>query len=231
MAAPKIRPSFYKKLTGALAYPVRGWGIVLLLFGSVLLWACYFSAQFSLRGIPVAVAVTGYYFSFLIRIVNKTADGDPEIPNWPSITVGLIQTFFMMLGTILLSFSPVILYWLGMFFLDLPFKFIIFPVYMSFFILPMAVLRVAIFQTIEGLNPAAIVRSIAQVPTAYMVACLVCFFIVFTRIVLGALLGGIPLLGGFITTFVALYFSIVEFHILGLIYYAYQERFDWFRDI
>ena len=137
----------------------------------------------------------------------------------------------MMLFTILLSFSPVILYGLGMFFLHLPFKLIIFPIVCEFVHFADGDLKgghLSKHRRVEsGCN-----RSIhCQVPTAYMVACMVCFFIVFIRMVLGALLGGIPLLGGFITTLVALYFSIVEFHILGLIYYSYQERFDWFRNI
>lgn len=231
LAGPAVRPTFYEKLLSAPIYPLKGWGTLLILFGAIMIAATGFACRFSLRALPVALALSGYTFSYVILIINKSGDGSKEMPNWPSVTVGLITTFFMMLFTMVISFLPVLLYAAGMYFLDLPFKFMVLPLYASLFFLPMAMLRVAMFQTIEALNPIAVIRSIFQIPTAYMMACMVFFFMIYLRVAVGVFSNFIPFVGGFVDTFVALYFSLVEAHILGLLYYAYQERFDWFRDI
>ena len=83
LAAPQVRASFYQKLLGAAAYPLKGWGGLLVLFGAIMIWATAFACQFSLRALPVGLAMAGYYFSYLILVMNKTGDGVKEMPNWP----------------------------------------------------------------------------------------------------------------------------------------------------
>ena len=126
---------------------------------------------------------------------------------------------------------PVILYVPAILFLGAPFKFIILPAYLTIFFMPMGVLRVAMFQTIEALSPVATIRSILKVPTPYMVVCMILMFLVYARAVLGVLLMAVPYVGGVMESIIGFFFLILEMRVLGLLYYAYQDRFNWFSEI
>ena len=231
LAPTPYRPSFYEKLPGAFGYPFTNWGWFNILVGGVFFWMVQFAMMFSLRAIVIAVPAFGYLGAYLIAIANKSGDGDDELPGWPPLTAGLVSTFFLFVGTTLFSFLPVIAYVLAILFLGAPLRFIILPAYLTLFFLPMATLRVAMFQTAEALHPVETVRSMLRVPTPYMVACLILFFILGVRIIFTAALAAVPVLGGIMESILGFYLMILEMRILGLIYYAYQDRLDWFSDI
>jgi hypothetical protein len=223
--------SFYEKLPAAFAYPFTNWGWFNILLAGIFYWMVEFAMMFSLRAMVIAVPAFGYLGVYLINIANRSGDGDDELPEWPPFSYGLVGTFFLFAAINLFSFLPVIAYALAMIFLGAPFKFIILPLYLTLFFLPMATLRVAMFQTTSAMNPIATLRSIFQVPTPYMVACLTFFLLLYVRIGLTVLLDGIPLLGGILESIIGMYLLFLEMRILGLIYYAYQDRLDWFSDI
>lgn len=228
LAPPPPPRNFYAKIPGAFVYPLKGWAIVVVLTGGLMMFFTELAARFSLRAWLVAIAVMGYLCAYLIKIANKSGDGDDVLPHWPSMADGFIGTFFLFLFTVLLCFVPVMAYVAAMIWLGAPLRFIILPLYLTCFVLPMAILRVAIFQSFSALNPWGTLQSIVRVPTPYLVACILFAFLIYARVTLGILFHFIPYVGGLIETLFAFYLVIVEMRILGMIYWAYQERLDWF---
>lgn len=229
---PTFRATFYEKLMGSFLYPIRGWGAVLVLFAAIMLFFTSFALRWSpLRTLPVLLALLGYLFSWMMSIINKTSDGDDELPNFPGVTVGLLRNFFMFFGIKVVCFFPFILYVVGIIFWGLPLKLVIFPLMLGILVFPMAEMRVAMFETLEALNPVKIFTSIATVPTAYACACLIFLFLMYVGILIKMALAQVPLVGGFLGTYFDLYVFVVEARILGLIYFAYQEKLDWFSEI
>lgn len=223
--------SFYGRLPGAFAYPFSTDGLLMILFGGLFFWVGDLAAQFGIRTFLFAFVIWGYMCTFLVKVTHASGEGKDEMPNWPSITDGLVSTFFYLIGTILLSTLPIVLYGAACFFLHAPVKFIIIPVYMTLFFLPMALLRVAMFHTIEALNPFKIISSIFRVPTPYATVWLILFVILGVRVVTGLALYMVPFVGGVLSSIFGFYLLVVEMRILGLLYYAYEERLDWFSDI
>jgi hypothetical protein len=231
LAPPPPPKDFYAKLPGAFVYPLKGWAISVVLTGAIMLFFTELAARFSLRAWLVAILVMGYMCAYLIKIANKSGDGDDILPHWPSMSDGLVGNFFLFFFTVLVSFVPVMAYGAAVIWLEAPLRFIVLPIYLSCLLLPMALLRVAMFQTLSALNPWGIVQSIFRVPTPYMVACILLGCLIYARIVLGVAFLFVPYVGGFLETLFAFYLVIVEMRILGLIYWAYQDRLHWFGDI
>ena len=229
---PPIRATFYEKLPGSFVYPLCGWSSVLVLFGAIMLFFTEFALKWSpLRTLPVFLALLGYLFSWIISIINRTADGDDELPNFPAITVGLLRNFGLFFGLKLVCFLPLILYVAGIFLFDFSLKLAIFPLMFGILVFPMAEMRVAMFETLEALNPFKIIQSIATVPTAYACTCLVFVFLMYVGVFMKMLLSQVPLAGGFLGTYFDLYVFVVEARLLGLIYFAYEEELDWFASM
>jgi hypothetical protein len=203
----------------------------MVLFGGLFCWIGDLAFAFGLRTMIFAFVIWGYMCTFLVKVANATGEGKDEIPTWPSITDGVVSTYFYLLGTILLSMLPIGLYLAAVFFLHAPLKFFILPVYATLFFMPMALLRVAMFNTIQALNPFKVVASIFRVPTPYAAVWLFLFFLLGVRVMASLVLGMIPFAGGLLTNIFAFYVLIVQMRMLGLLYYAYEERLDWFSDV
>jgi hypothetical protein len=137
----------------------------------------------------------------------------------------------MFLACMIFCFLPVLAYAVGIYYLNFPIPPLIFPLLISLLILPMAMLRVAMFETVAALNPMALVKSILTVPTAYACACLILLFVLYLSIAMNVVLHAVPIVGRFASTCFEVYLLVVVARVLGLIYYAYREKLDWFRDI
>ena len=95
---------------------------------------------------------------------------------------------------------------------------------------PMGLLAMAMFDTIAGLNPVTVIRSIARVPGPYFVAALL-FDIVLSAYVLLSFLAGLAHIPWFLSAlvmgFVELYALAVAMRILGLLYRTEKDRLGW----
>lgn len=231
LASPPPPRSFYAKLPGSFLYPVKGWALASLVTGALMLFFTELAARFSFRAWLVALAVMGYLATYLIKIANKSGDGDDVLPHWPSLSDGLVGTFFLFLVTTVLCFLPVAGYVAAMVWLDAPLKFLILPIYAACFVYPMAILRVAMFQSLSALHPVATLQSIFQAPTPYVVACILFSFILYAKAALGLVFLGVPWVGGLLESIVSFYFVIVQMRVLGLVYWAYEKRLGWFDDL
>jgi len=95
--------------------------------------------------------------------------------------------------------------------------------------LPMALLGVALCETMAGVNPILVVPSILKVPLEYLAACVLLGLLVALRFSIGTFVSGaLPVVGSLIDGFFALYFLTVEMRILGLTYFANEEKLGWF---
>ena len=229
---PQVRPrSFYSQIPGAFAYPLIGTDLLMTIFGAVFFWLSCKAASFGLFLMLASIPCFGYLYAYGIKIINRTADGEDRMPSWPTSLQHLVGTFFMVALTMLLAFLPVVLYIVACFKWGLPVKPLLVFVYAGLFLLPMALLRVALFDTMQALSFGSILRSIRQAPTAYMAAFLVLLVLFFANTGISTALKTVPLVGGMVAAVVTFYLALVEARILGLLYRTYQHRYDWFAGI
>ena len=159
---PSVRATFYEELASVVLYPSRGYPADFVLCMTTMLLLTGLAVRASLFALPLLVPVLGYVAAWLMRLINRTAEGDDDVPNWSSATVGLLRYFFMFLACAIYCMLPVLVYAVGVKYLGLPFRLIIFPFLLSILVLPMCMLRVAVMETVEALHPVAVFKSIAM---------------------------------------------------------------------
>ncbi len=179
---------FYSEIPGAFAYPLRGAGIFMLLFGTVMMGVINFAAgtgRFN-AGLQVAAAslwwrlmlqviATGYMFCYMQNIIHSTALGEKKMPGLPDITNiwdDLILPCLQLIGVTLISFAPVILFGVCLVAMGTQASG---AVQLSLSVLgcvyfPMAFLAVAMLDTVAAANPFQVVPSILKVPGEYLTA-------------------------------------------------------------
>ena len=97
---------------------------------------------------------------------------------------------------------------------------------------PMAVLAVAMSDSVLAVNPLVVVPAILKVPLEYLVVLMVAGTAVAARLagtlVLPAILP-VMVVPGLIGTFLALYLATVLMRLLGLMYCANRDKLGWFK--
>ena len=218
----------------AFTYPFQTDGLFILIGGTLFFLLMDFVNHFAgLIGLGLSVATTGYLIAYLQRIVNDSADGRAQMPDWPDFSnfTELCEPFGQFLVTFLISFGPAIGFYLfalktswflWAFFGSLAFGVIYFP---------MAWLAVTLFDSIGGVSPHVVLPSMLRIPGHYLlaVALMAGIFIAETaiEIALDKFLP-IPLLPSLIVKFLGLYLLIVEMRVLGLLYWRCKSHLGWF---
>jgi hypothetical protein len=96
--------------------------------------------------------------------------------------------------------------------------------------LPMALLALAIYDTLLALNPMLILPSILRVPLEYAAACLVLGLLALGSIAAEHWLRDnayVPVLAPIVAEFLLLYTLTVVMRVAGLLYYAKKDSLSW----
>jgi len=242
--ARPVQKGFFSSVPGVFIYPFRGGGILILLAATLVFAALeYFRGIFS---IIITVTATGYLFSFMQTIIHSTIAGETEMPSLPGLD-DVLGGCFRLLGCILVSFGLAIGLACLAFFSEeasagLTIGLIAAVAFGSFYF-PMALLAVAMKDSVGAANPMVVMPAIFRVPLEYLV----------TVILLGVAFGT-RVLGGFVLTlfasdtysthsmsklllslglsafwsFFVVYLLTVNMRTLGLLYLTKKERFGWF---
>lgn len=239
--------SSWVRLPGAFLYPFKGSGIWILLLGTPLLAFMEFGKKMGI-GMGVWIATTfvlGFFGMTLINVVWTTADNEVDPLDWPDFSGWdeITQTASQIGLSALLVFAPALLCsvarWgvLGPFSQLLPttdwamlgLGFIVFgAVYY-----PMALLAVAMFDSVAGVNPIIVLPSIFKTPLQYLVVLVLIGFMWFIRQALSLALLVLPLgwrFAAFLPVeFFTFYSLIVSARIMGLLYKANAAKLGWFE--
>ena len=122
--SPQSR-SFYARLPGALAYPLRGHGKYVILASAVLFWLLgvvdflagalswsYLGIGTILAGV-IACLVLLVLAAYALEVIGRSADGQEEAPDWPEITdwyANLLRPGLLILAAATVSFLPTVVY-------------------------------------------------------------------------------------------------------------------------
>lgn len=234
--------SFFKELPRAIIYPFRGTGILILIAATILFAALEFLSV-GIIGWLMKAAALGYLFAYVQNIIHATAAGDNTLPELPGMD-DLFTNFFRLLGTILMSFGPAILFaflaisqaqtWAGIALIP--------AIIFGCLYLPMAFLAVAMKDDVMAANPLIVVPSILRVPLEYLVTAFLLagvFGVRWLGDVVSEAMGGrafsttsvseMLILFGLkaLWAFLSVYLLTVTMRILGLLYLTKQDRLGW----
>jgi hypothetical protein len=176
---------FLGRLPNALAYPLRGAGVFVLLVGIVLfglLRLGVFSLEYGLRGatgifsavrltifgVIVIIWAGGYLFTFLQSILHSTAAEDRELSDLPGMNLleDILRPLLRLLGLLVFCFGPALI--LSFFSSRItPVPALIATVGGCVYF-PMAFLAVAVLDNVASVNPLVVVPSILKAPLEYL---------------------------------------------------------------
>jgi len=241
------RRNLFLCLNDVFGCPFRGWGPVILFSGTLMMTALIVLAHLLRFMGPLsiistfigALAIFAYLVSYMHQVVQSSANGDEQLPDWLDLSawwedIGIPTCHFV--GTVLISFSPLLIYLICTLFYSSPYIWIpLLLLGLSYF--PMAYLAVCMSSSILAANPVTVFWSIARVPLNYYLACIIFWGAYFTGFTIDVVVEFLPdsywLLSVFIQLIsipISLYLFIVEARVLGLIYHGNWDRLGWFKE-
>jgi hypothetical protein len=184
--------------------------------------------------LAIFVLTTGYLFAYVQRILSASAQGEPEMPDYPEFSEwwsDIIVPFLLLVWTLLFCFGPgAAVYAFGNREDPLLQAGTLTMLGLGGLYFPMALLVVAVTDNFLALSPAVVIPSIFRVFGHYLVACLVLALLAAASFESGQLIKttNVPILSPLVRGFLSLYFLTVEMRILGLLYHRNRERLAWF---
>lgn len=238
--------SFYARLPGAFTYPFKGpglWIIVGWLVFRIVLWVLglilSIPPYMGVISMALAIFALGYICAYMLKLIVSSAAGEEEPPDWPEVSSfwdDILRPLLLVIATGVAVFLPLWIYMIVLFWSPGGFEAMTaFPLAMVLlwalgaFLLPMALLGVAMHSNLSGLNPVRIVVSIAKVFGPYLVTCILLALATAGRYAYG-FLPRIPIASAVLSEAVAMYSLMVEMRLIGLIYHSYSLRLNWFDE-
>jgi hypothetical protein len=109
---PAVQKPFLTELPLAFAYPVRGRGKFILIFGTALLAIASFAATYGwVFGAVLWLIINAYMAAYAFKIIAETGSGADEPPDFPELSNfwdDVVKPFFLMLFTFVIAFVPVL---------------------------------------------------------------------------------------------------------------------------
>lgn len=238
---------FWERVPDAFLFPFRGNGKWILVAGTPFLAFLDHGRAFTfLLWALITVLMVGYFGALLLQITQATATDPKRELDWPDIanlgelcviTLQILGSALVVFGPALVCFvygfseaaagadasiNPVIL-WTAAGFLSLA----------GVVYYPMAFLALALFDTIQAINPARVLPAILKAPAQYAVVLTLLILLWLARLGLALVVAALPLGARVVmllpAEFVLLYTLVVSARLLGLLYLSNEENFGWFR--
>ncbi|MCH7225336.1 hypothetical protein [Haloferula sp. A504] len=210
-------------------YPLRGGGKYIFFIGAALFVVVEWAAAAPVVGWLAALLVTAYISAMYFEIIQTTATGSDEAPDFPTVAGVMDDMILPMLKVWLVglvSFGPVLAYAIivgedanpEMLFGLLGLGAVYFP---------MAMMAVAVLGHAGALSPHIVLPAIVRAGGIYWLAVfLICLLYLSERFI-GELFEGIPIIGTVVRSLVAMYVLLTNGRSLGIIYRERREEMGW----
>ncbi len=212
--------SFLDLVAQAFKFPAQQGGWSLIVAGGIFFLLLDLLSFLPIVSIFLAIFAGGYMSAFMLRIIDRSAMGDRDVPNWPEFSdfmSTLVKPLVRMLAVLLACAAPAILASLYTESLLL----MAITMLWGCFSAPAALLCIATTESVTALNPVFLIRIISSILGEYMIACL----LLLATSVFAALTQMLGLTWlAFITYFISIYLTVVQMKIIGFLAYANQQK-------
>ena len=214
-------------LLGAFKYPLKGFGIIFMLFSI----PCYLGVLYGAWYLKIFFF--GYALAYFARIVGSTDYVEQGVPDFPSVADWLddiLRPIILVTSTTLFAFLPVFIYGIVWMVTDMHSSIVLQGlVGFSLLYLPMGLMAVSVLDSISGVNPVKIVRGMLVVGHGYLLAfAVMCAFTILRYYAIDIATGiGNMAIGFCLVSILSFYLLAVEGRMLGLLYYHYERELGW----
>ena len=235
--------SFYSILPGAFSYPFKGAGIVILICATIAFAALNFISV-GFFALIIKFVFYGFLFLFMQNIILSTTSDEKQTLDFPdpgSLFGGAVQ----LSGTVLASFWLTLALEIAKYNdMAVPPEAIVASIILGGIYFPMALLAVAMKDTVLAANPLIVIPAIVKAPKKYSVTVLL-VLLVFGIRRFGALASGVATTVSLRThnvhtfmvaaavqmvlAFLSVYLLTVTMRILGLFYNSSKQQLGWYN--
>ncbi len=221
---------FGAMLLDALAYPFRGDGFLILALGTVLFTVLDFVGMFSWI---ISAAAWGYLLLMLQQVLHGTAMGEDRVPNWPDFDGfgQLLGKTFQWVGVLVACFGPgFFLAW------NVPeddavrVLLAVALLFAGLVVAPMALLSVGMHDTLNGLHPVFLMKSLGRAPGHYIGMLVVFAALAGVQVLAGKLSDMIPIAGVVIDKLDEIWTAVFIARVMGAFYFVNRRRLSWFGE-
>jgi len=205
-------------ISDVLKFPFKGTGKYILIIGAILSLILSFASYIPFLGIFIAIGASGYFAAYFFAIINSTASRKDEASDWPDFRdfwSDLVGPWLLMLSAMFFSFAPSVILILIFEPSDMVRTGLL---ALGFIHLPMAILRVAIFNTMGSafwLNTFPVIMNCLS---QYFILLLIIGALIVINMIIDGIISSIPILGWFLGFFLWMYSLMVGGRVLGLFY-------------
>lgn len=216
-------------LSDAMTYAFRGSGKYMLVLVAVIsIVADLASLAPAIGGIAKLILIA-YICSLYFEVIQTTATGGYEVPEFPEISnlfEDLISPMLQTIMVIVFSFSPLLAYaWLGP-----PESSDTIPLLLmgiGAIYLPMAMLAVVVLGRLSALSPHIVLPAIVRAGWLYWASAFMILFLIMTEAYVNTALGSISFLTYPLTALIGTYALLTNGRLLGIIYREREEKLNW----
>lgn len=215
-------------LSDSFSYAFRGSGKYMLIIGAVLYVVISVASFAPIFGIFAYLFLSAYFCATYFSIIESTAVGDSEAPNFPDVSNVLEDLIWPMIKVLVVgifSFLPLILY--GQFLADgedLISRILLIGGIVYF---PMAILAVVVLGYLGAMSPHIVIPGIFRAGWRYGLGVVMLYVIYTFEGSMSEVLHGRVIMGTIIMGFVGMYVLMTSARILGLVYKDREEKLCW----
>ncbi len=211
-------------------YPFRGNGKYILIIGAILSVVSDIVSFAPTLGFMAGIILSGYFCAVYFDIINSSAVGDEEAPDFPEITSfveDVMEPLLHVVAVAIASFAPWVAYLL---LIDDPLNNL--PAYyglLAFGIIyfPMAMLAVVILGSLVGLSPHIVIPAIFRGGFTYWIAVMLLALLYAIQLFTSTLLDGHFIAGTLSMALIGMFTLMANGRMLGIFYRKREDQLDW----
>jgi hypothetical protein len=241
--SPPPVKSFYSTLPGAFGYPFKGAGIMILICATIAFAALHFISG-GLFGLVIKVVLFGFVFLFMQNVILTTTSDEKAELCFPEAS-GLFGAAWQLAGTVAMSFFlPIALEVAKLYDVAVPSEAIIASYILAGIYFPMALLAVAMKDTVLAANPLIVIPAMVKVPVKYGVTAALALAVFGIRQLGSIVSSGAGMLMfstrqmntffaavaiQMVLAVVSVYLLVVTMRVLGLFYNSSKQKLGWYH--
>lgn len=212
------------------SYAFRGNGKYILFIGAVISVIADIASFAPTFGFLAMIVLSGYFCAIYFEVIQSTATGDDEAPDFPEITSFLedvLEPLVQVVGVTLLSFGPGVVYWI--FTDEAAYNPFILYSLLSFgtIYFPMAMLAVVILGSLKGMSPHIVIPAIFHGGLLYWIAVILLCLLYAVQYVTEGLFEGHAIIGTLVMAALGMFTLMTNGRILGILYRDREEELGW----
>ncbi len=215
-------------LTDIFTYAFRGGGKSILMIGAVLSIASGVASIAPLIGLVTFMLITGYFCALYYLMIETSATGAFEAPEFPNISNIIEDIFLPMVQIFAVMLISLIPFFIGLFCVgdyDHPVQLVLLFLGVAYF--PMGMLAVIVLGYVGAAKPTIVIPAIYRAGWFYWLGVFLLCLLYVVEVVLAFYLEDLWVIGSIVMSVVGVYVLMTNARVLGVVFRERKDELCW----